>query len=481
MVEGTEKAQASDEPPPAGAKNGLERLDLRGMFLSLYQGASLPKRILGASGLIAVAVAAVYAFAKNWREILGFINQIPDTVQGLAVLPEWLRIVIFLVAVILCILLVVFAVRTSSQWLKLVAITAASAPLLGVGLLAATSMGSAEVAPRNIGIVTAEPASDAIFAAARQPTGIEGDNGIRILQYDLTRDGFDRTAIRRFINDQNIRYLIVSAAMAEADIASLHDLISSRGLTIITTPEANAQNLAGNSVGIFVSPEAEADRIEAELVGDGVSRALLLFERPPENLDSFENRFRVKLSSSLRFNIVTFDTRQLRANDPYLLSNVRNNDTIVVAESGIESVEMLRRLRALNPTARLISTSRVLDHATLESLQTLRVETILPWPIIDAYQRALQVGTDNPRLPSPVETASVSAVHLALLLDRHVGDRRAAEAREALMANRAEWLRQLERYYGQVRFSEGPIPHLQIGALGMPALSAPTANPRVSR
>lgn len=57
-------------------------------------------------------------------------------------------------------------------------------------------------------------------------------------------------------------------------------------------------------------------------------------------------------------------------------------------------------IRHLNPSARIISTSRTLDYADFELLQRLRIETPLPWRIAHALSRKLTSG-DQPASPPP--------------------------------------------------------------------------------
>jgi hypothetical protein len=452
----------------------LGRFDLKAIAEKWRTHQWGPLRWLGTILFVAVLIAAPVSLILNWGKIWGAMRSIGYQVQSIAVLSPLARVLLFFASVAVLAALTYYAGGARPRRRKLVAFGLTSIPLLVMALSVATTRGYAEVPARNIGIIASQPLSTEIFAAARQQGQDDGATGIGVYEYDLSKQGIDAVPLRHFIDTNNIRYLIVSSAMAPTNFASVHDLIRSRGLTIITTPETNADGIADNVVGVFVSPEAEADQIEEELVADGASRVLLIYNKPDQDLDTFENRLRTKLVRSRALNVGSWSTEDLRSDDNYLLPQLKVSETIVLADSGPRSIDLLRRIRALNPSARLISTSRVLDHTDLQTLQGLRVETLLPWPIVDAYRRASIVGDANAaRLPSPVETATASAVRLAMLVERHLGNLRPPAIRQAMMVNKTPWLEDLERYYGEVSFAEGRIPHLRIGALRMSDLSAP--------
>lgn len=454
---------------------------------------------VGAAGVAGVPIALVVLV--NLKIGIDFIQSFVTAINVLAWLVQWLgaqqnwvRLTIFVgCCMFVGTLLWVINYFPLTQPMKLTIIALFIFPFIISGVMITQNPGSAEVVSRNIGIIynsgldgpdinhTLESQIADLIALYQH--GRSEKAHLSHSLFNLSEGVFDLPSLRRFITEENIRYLVVAHPLTREQLSEVLRLAEPYALTIITVPQ-NAGNFGeGSTIGLYISPETEADHVARVLAGSGAKSVDVFYEHDIDG-NQFGLRFRNELNRQLpeRINPRIYTFRDFFGGADFGRIQNPTSDVAVISGSSQQIAEMALRLRQLRPGIRILVSGRILDYMTINQAITQNLEVPLPWRLsemlVNGRGRNHLTQIVAQRFHSERNADTLAAVTLALSI--HAAHTISPDSRIELKHLRSEIFKDYDQFsnelrdiYGRVSFAEGSLPHLRVGELKLHKFSEP--------
>lgn len=364
--------------------------------------------------------------------------------------------------------------RTQKNQTKIALLSSLGAPFLIICLLIFPGLGSNEVAFQNVGVIFDEDdeSSSSVISYIRQNQS--ESNAVEYTNIDIDVYPFMQTEnysldlIRNFVFQNNIKYLVVSSGLNGRQVAEIRSALNIYSVVVLTYPidEINPQDV----IGLYISPEAEADHIARALTSRNTATNVVLIyddSSPAEGSGDFSRRLRseliVRLGASLR-GLVSYENyiRSIR-------SGYESIDAFVVVADPSESLAIAAALRAQFAGARIITSGRILDSASLDDIDRYELEVPIPWPV--ARSLRLQHDLDSTARPAGIgrevahDIETIAAATFLVRAEEVLHSVRLNELRSRLFADSEIIGRSTRDVFGQAYLEDGTIPHLRAGEL----------------